>query len=206
MKICLFGATGRVGSIILENCLKAGYKVQALVRNPKELERHHPSLKVFLGDATDEHDVRSAMAGCDAVISALNTGGGTTLSGSIRHMINAMNENGISRILIISTAGITQARTEPELYRFQSAESRRTTTKDAEEHLKAWLLLKESALDWIAVCPTYLPVGERIGTYRVGRDMLPVNPSSISIFDTADFAFRQLESDEFLHCRAALTY
>ena len=206
MKICLFGATGRVGSIILENCLKAGYKVQALVRNSEKLALHHPDIKIVVGDATNEHDVLSAMAGCDAVISALNTGGGTALSDSMPHIIKAMNENCIGRIIIISTAGITQARTEPSLYRFQSAESRRTTTKDAEEHLKAWLLLKESSLDWTAVCPTYLPVGERIGTYRVGRDMLPVNPSSISIYDAADFAFRQLESDEYLHCRAALTY
>ncbi|RHW43100.1 NAD-dependent epimerase/dehydratase family protein [Neobacillus notoginsengisoli] len=206
MKICLFGATGRVGSVILENYLRDGHGVHALVRSPDKLELKNPRLKIFHGDAINEHDVRATVKGCDAVISTLNTGGGTTLSDSMPHIIHAMKENSIRRIILISTAGITQARSEPELYRFQSAESRRKTTKDAEEHLKAWLILKESGLDWTAVCPTYLPVGERLGTYRVGRNMLPENPSSISIYDTADFACKQLESDQYLHCRAALTY
>ncbi|WP_053365438.1 NAD(P)-dependent oxidoreductase [Bacillus sp. FJAT-27245] len=206
MNICLFGATGRVGSVILENCLNAGNGVHALVRNPGKLKHNGPGLKIFNGDATNTDDVRTAMKGCDAVISSLNTGGSTVLSDSMPHIVSAMKENGLRRIVLVSTAGITQARTAPELYRFQSSESRRTSTKDAEEHLKAWLILKNSGLDWTAVCPTYLPVGERLGTYRVGRDVLPENPTSISIFDTGDFAFSQLGSAEYLHCRAGLTY
>ncbi|RDU35331.1 hypothetical protein DRW41_18795 [Neobacillus piezotolerans] len=206
MNICLFGATGRVGSVILENCLNAGYGVHALVRDPGKLKHAGPGLKIFNGDATNPDDVRSAMKGCDAVISSLNTGASTVLSDSMPHIVSTMKENGISRIIMVSTAGITQARTAPELYRFQSPESRRTSTKDAEEHLKAWLILKDSGLDWTAVCPTYLPVGERLGTYRVGRDVLPENPTSISIFDTGDFAYSLLVSDDYLHCRAALTY
>ncbi|WP_316571203.1 NAD(P)H-binding protein [Neobacillus sp. YIM B06451] len=206
MNICLFGATGRVGSVILENCLNAGYGVHALVRDPGKLKHTSPGLKIFNGDATNLDDVRTAMKGCSAVISSLNTGGSTVLSDSMPHIVSSMKENEIRRIIMVSTAGITQARTAPELYRFQSHESRRTSTKDAEEHLSAWLILKESGLDWTAVCPMYLPVGERQGTYRVGRDVLPENPTSISIYDTGDFAFNQLGSNDYLHCRAALTY
>jgi uncharacterized protein len=206
MNICLLGATGRVGGIVLENCLEAGYHVQALVRNPEKLAISHPSLRILNGDARNKSDVSLAVEGCDAVISSLNTGGATILSDSMPLIIEAMKHHKVRRIIMVSTAGILQARSEPHLYRFQSSESRRSTTKDAEEHLNAFLIMKESNLDWTAVCPTYLPVGERKGTYRVVRNMLPENPSSISIYDTGDFTFQQLQSLEYLHCRVGLTY
>ncbi|OCA84371.1 hypothetical protein A8F94_16845 [Bacillus sp. FJAT-27225] len=206
MNICLFGATGRVGGVVLENCLKSGHNVHALVRNPEKLSYTHPALRVLHGDALNQQDVHTAVKGCDAVISCLNTGGTDFLSSSMPIIISAMKAHDVHRIIMVSTAGILQARSEPELYRFQSSESRRSTTKDAEEHLKAFLIMEESGLDWTAVCPTYLPVGERIGTYRIGRNILPEHPSSISIYDTGDFTFHQLQSLEYLHCRVGLTY
>ncbi len=206
MKVCLLGATGRVGSVILENFLASGHSVHALIRQQNHLQSRHPHLQIFKGNALNENDISLAMTGTDAVISALNTGNRTTLSESMPLIIRQMQDKGISRIITIGTAGILQARTNPEIYRFQSSESRRTSTKDAEEHLKAFLILKDSGLNWTVVCPTYLPTGERIGTYRTEIDMLPENPSSISIYDTGDFACAQLESKKFIRVRVGLTY
>lgn len=206
MNICLFGATGRVGSIILKNALLDNHSVQVLVRNPHKLNNHSHDLTIIEGNVLNEIDVASALQGSDIIISALNTDGGTTLSDSTPFIIKQMEKQGQKRIITIGTAGILQARTAPSLYRFQSSESRRKSTKDAKEHLKAFLMLRQSHLDWTIVCPTYLPTGERIGTYRYEKDILPENPSSISIFDTADFAYQQLFSKEFNHCRVGLTY
>ena len=80
-----------------------------------------------------------------------------------------MKHYGVHRILTIGTAGILQSRTEPEKYRFQSNESKRKTTRAAEDHLKGYLHLKESDLNWTVICPTYLPDGEVTGTYRVEK-------------------------------------
>lgn len=146
------------------------------------------------------------MKGTDAIVSALNTEGTTTLSDSMPLIIHQMKQQKITRIITIGTAGILQARTNPTLYRFQSSESKRKTTKDAEEHLKAYLILKKSGLNWTIVCPTYLPAGKRIGCYRYEVNFLPENPTSISIFDTADFVFAQLFSNRFIGCRVGLTY
>jgi putative NADH-flavin reductase len=206
VRICLFGATGRVGSVILENALLNQSFVQAIVRDPNKLNRKSKNVNVIKGNALNEAVIANSIKGTDAVISALNTNGSTTLSDSMPLIIKHMKEIGIKRIITIGTAGILQARTAPHLYRFQSTESRRTSTKDAEEHLKAYLLLKDSGLDWTVVCPTYLPVGDRIGTYRYERNFLPENPSSISIFDTGDFAYQQLFTDEFIGSRVGLTY
>ena len=206
MNICLLGATGRVGSIILENALKENHSVHALVRDPSKIIGSKGNLTVLPGSVLNAEDLSDAMANTDVVISALNTGGNQTLSQSMPLIIKSIKEQGIKRIITLGTAGILQARSEPALYRFQSSESRRKSTRDAEDHLQAYLLLKDSGLIWTVVCPTYLPVGERIGSYRFEKDMLPVNPSSISIFDTADFTYSQLFSNEFLNCRVGLTY
>jgi putative NADH-flavin reductase len=206
VKVCLFGASGRVGMVILENLLDGGHSVQALVRNPNRINTAHPNLQVFQGDIYNEKNISLVMAGTEAVISALNTENRTTLSESMPLIIHEMKKQGISRIITIGTAGILQARVNPEVYRFQSSESKRTSTKDAEEHLKAYLILKDSGLDWTVVCPTYLPTGERVGSYRFEVNVLPENPSSISVFDTGDFAYAQLESKQFIGARVGLTY
>lgn len=206
MNICLFGATGRVGSVILENALTNHHSVQALVRDAKKIYQKTADLTVREGNVLLEEDIAHSITGADVVISALNTDGSSTLSESMPSIIKHMIKHRINRIITIGTAGILQARSAPYLYRFQTSESRRKSTKDAEEHLKAYLLLKDSGLDWTIVCPTYLPVGERIGNYRYEKDFLPENPSSISIFDTGDFAYRQLFSDEFICSRVGLTY
>jgi putative NADH-flavin reductase len=205
VNICLFGATGRVGSVLLENTLLNNHIVRVLVRNTNNLP-NHPNLTVIQGNVLNESDLAEAMAGTEVVLSALNTDKGTVLSDFTPMIIKLMEKQGLRRIITIGTAGILQARSEPHLFRFQSSESKRKSTRDAEEHLKAYMLLKQSQLDWTIVCPTYLPTGERIGQYRYEKDILPENPSSISIFDTGDFAFQQLFSNEFNCCRVGLTY
>ncbi|MER2259864.1 MAG: NAD(P)H-binding protein, partial [Priestia megaterium] len=67
-------------------------------------------------------------------------------------------------------------------------------------------LLQQSGLDWTIVCPTYLPDGERLGNYRTERDFLPLDGSQISVPDTADFAYRLLQSDEFIKARVGIAY
>ncbi|MGG1677287.1 NAD(P)-dependent oxidoreductase [Neobacillus sp. NRS-1170] len=206
MNICLFGATGRVGSVILENALSNQFSVQVLVRDFEKINANAGGLKVRAGNVLNEEDIVKTMKGTDIVISALNTDGKSTLSQSMPLIISIMKREGIKRIITIGTAGILQARSAPQLYRFQSSESKRKSTRDAEEHLKAYLLLKASGLDWTVVCPTYLPIGERLGQYRYEKDILPENPSSISIYDTGDFAFQQLFSNKFIGSRVGLTY
>ena len=206
MNICLLGATGRVGSVILENALANQLSVQVLVRDQGKLNVKSENLFVREGNVLNEEDLALSIEGSNVIISALNTDKSTTLSESMPLIIKHMTKYGIKRIITVGTAGILQASSTPNLYRFQSSESKRKSTRDAEEHLKAYLLLKNSGLDWTIVCPTYLPIGERVGHYRYEKDFLPENPSSISIYDTGDFTFQQLFSSEFIGARVGLSY
>lgn len=206
MNVCLLGATGRVGSLILSQVLNDDHTVQALVRNSAIIPKQHSKLSWISGNALDKDSIHKVMAGSDVIISALNTDGNSTLSKSMPIIIDVMKQLKINRIVSIGTAGILQSRLEPALYRFQSKESRNRSTIAAEDHLKAYLLLKESNLNWTIVCPTYLPHGTSVGNYRTEKDFLPNDGLSISTADTAEFAYKQLFSDEFLKCRVGITY
>ena len=206
LKILLLGATGRVGSHIARLALQDNHHVTALVRSPEKLEIERENLTVIQGNVLNKEDIEKAMRGQDLVMSALNTDGTNTLSESMPLIIEAMEKEGIKRIITIGTAGILQSRVESSVLRYQSSESKRKSTRAAEDHHKAYDLLKESALDWTIVCPTYLPDGERIGTYRAERDFLPEGGVKISVPDTAEFAYRQIESTEYIKARVGLAY
>ena len=156
MKIALFGATGRVGHVILTLLLEQDIKVTALVRNPEKLQPQ-ASLTVLQGDARNTADIVATVAGVDAVISALGTDKTTVLTESITHIISIMQEQQIKRIITIGTAGILDSRAEPGFLRYQSSESKRKITTAAQEHHKVFELLKDTLLEWTIVCPTYLP-------------------------------------------------
>jgi uncharacterized protein len=73
MKIALIGATGFVGSAILQEGLQRGHEVTAIVRHPEKLQPH-ANLHPQKGDVYNEDEVVRLVAGHDAVISAFNPG------------------------------------------------------------------------------------------------------------------------------------
>lgn len=206
MNILIFGATGRVGSQIVNYALQDGHKVTAFVRNPEKIQINNENLSIFQGNVLNKKDIASAMQSIDVVISALNTDGTTTLSESMPYIIEAMKNKKIQRIITVGTAGILQSRITPNLLRYQSSESKRKITRAAEEHHKVYELLKQTTLDWTIVCPTYLPDGERVGEYRVERDLLPVDGVKISVSDTAEFTYKQIYNDEYIKSRVGIAY
>jgi len=73
MKIALIGATGFVGSAILQEALQRGHEVTAIVRDPAKLSAH-PKLHPQKADVYNEDEVARLVAGHDTVISAFNPG------------------------------------------------------------------------------------------------------------------------------------
>lgn len=206
MQLLVLGATGRVGSHIVTLALQDGHHVTALVRNPEKINKRHDRLTVIQGNVLESEDLLRAIQGVDAVISALNTDRTTTLSQSMPLLINAMGQEGIKRIITVGTAGILKSRTEPEKLRYQSSDSRRKSTRVAEEHEQVYTLLRASTLEWTIVCPTYLPDGEVRGNYRVERDVLPEGGTEITVGDTAEFTYRQLSDRRFINARVGICY
>jgi putative NADH-flavin reductase len=206
MKIFLLGATGRVGGRFLHFALRDGHHVTALVRNPERVNTPHPNLTIRQGDARRQENIAQALKGAEIVVSALSTDGTTTLTDSIRFIIKAMTEENVKRIITVGTAGILQSRTDPSLLRYQSNESKRSSTFAAEEHHQVYNLLAQTELLWTIVCPTALKEQTRPQPVRALRDYLPENGTSVSFSDTAAFVYKQIYDHEYVRARVGIAY
>lgn len=207
MKVCILGATGRVGLNIIKLALKDSVEVTALVRDLDKMTIKHERLQVIEGNVLNGNDIKEAVKGCDVVISALGTDRNETLKKSMPNIIKHMEEEGVQKIITIGTAGILQARTSPNLYRFQSTESKRKTTTAAEDHLAAYKVLSNSNnLCWTVVCPTHLIDGEATEVYRTEKDILPEGGSKITVGDTAHFAWDLCNKNIYENSRVGIAY
>lgn len=206
MNVLILGATGRVGSRIVALALGAGHFVTALARSPEKLTKMSDRLTVIQGDVLSRNDIERSIHRIDVVVSALSTDGGSVLSESIPLIIEAMHKESIKRIVTIGTAGILLSRTDPGMLRYQSGESKRKSTRSAEEHRSVYEKLEASQLEWTIVCPTYLSDGGQPALYRVERDYLPKEGSVVSVAAVAAFVFQQIENRAFVRSRVGIAY
>lgn len=108
MNVIVFGATGTVGKLTVEQLLDAGHKVTAFARHLEKLAIEHGDLTLAAGDALSADDVMAALPGHDAVVVTL--GAGMSRKSVIRsegtmNVINAMHAHGIRRLICQSTLG-----------------------------------------------------------------------------------------------------
>lgn len=73
-KVVLIGASGFVGTAILNELLNRGHQVTAVVRNPEKVKLGHPNLCVVKADVSNVAEMVAAFTGNDAIISAYNPG------------------------------------------------------------------------------------------------------------------------------------
>lgn len=94
MKVCVAGGTGFIGSHTVRALHAAGHEIRLLARDPAKVARSFAGLDlaVVRGDMTDAATVRSALAGCDALVHAAATIGGPA------HVIG-MNVDGTHNLL-----------------------------------------------------------------------------------------------------------
>jgi putative NADH-flavin reductase len=140
MKLLVIGSTGRTGKHILEQGERRGYEITAFTRRPQELAGM-PALKwVFHGDALNLEDVRKAVQGQDAVISAVGS------SSIVYNLITAMREAEVRRLVMTSSRAIVA--TQPRLVIALIWIFLREVYAD---HARAEGMIQGSGLDWTIV-------------------------------------------------------
>ena len=68
LDIVIYGATGKVGSHVVQEALDRGHRVTAVSRNPTQVEMQHDNLSVVKGDLLDKTSVTEIVTGQDVVI------------------------------------------------------------------------------------------------------------------------------------------
>jgi NAD(P)-dependent dehydrogenase (short-subunit alcohol dehydrogenase family) len=72
-KICIVGASGKLGQYMVQHCLDRGYEVVGVCREQSvgKLDRFAGRITVIAGRTNDGDVVRRAVAGCDGVLTVL---------------------------------------------------------------------------------------------------------------------------------------
>ncbi|MFE5395324.1 NAD(P)-dependent oxidoreductase [Streptomyces sp. NPDC056568] len=105
MKLTVFGATGGTGREVVRQALDAGHHVTAVVRDPAGLPGSGERLEVVRADLGDLASVRTAVAGRDAVLSALGPrrrADAGVVARLTRTVVGAMEAEGVRRVVVVS--------------------------------------------------------------------------------------------------------
>jgi uncharacterized protein YbjT (DUF2867 family) len=162
MNLLVLGATGRTGSLVVEQALAAGHTVTALVRSPDKLTIRNSNLHVVAGEATDEAAVSRALAGADAVISTLG-GTGSVIADSTAAVVEAARKAGVSRVVVLSSFLVERDRLDA-VTRLLTGVAMGSVIKDKS---KGERVLRQSELEWTIVYASVLTDGPANGSVVV---------------------------------------
>lgn len=198
MKLALIGATGFVGSAILQEALQRGHEVTAIVRDPAKLEPH-PKLRPQKGEVYKEEDIARLVEGHDAVISAFNPGWNNPDIYNQQIKGTRAIMDGVKRVLFVGGSGSLEVQPGvqsvdlpqfPEEYKQGSLATREALN----------MLRQETSLEWTVLSPSAdLFSGERTGRFRLGTDQLLRDANGESRISLEDFAMAMIDEVEHPH-------
>jgi putative NADH-flavin reductase len=206
MKVIVFGATGTVGSLVVEQALQEGHEVTAFTRNPARMPQRHEHLQIAAGDVTDLDAVQRAVSGHDAVIVTLGAGRkGNVRADGTRTIIEAMERTGVRRLICQSTLGVGDSRGNLNfLWKYVMFGLLLRAAYD--DHVRQEEFVKRSDLDWTIVRPSAFTDGPRTGRYERGFGTDRKTKLNISRADVADFLVAQLTDTTYMHRTPAISY
>lgn len=200
-EIVLIGASGFVGSAILNEALNRGIKVTAVVRNPEKLEVSNPNLTIVKADVADANKVAEITKNFDTVISAYNPGWTNpnmydeTLK-NYASILEGVKKAGVKRLLIVGGAGTLFV--EPGVRVIDTGVIPEEIIGGVKSLGEFYLntLTKEKDIDWVFFSPAgVIFPGERTANYRLGKDDLIVDDKGESKISVQDYAKAMI--DEF---------
>ncbi len=212
MNIAIFGANGPTGREATAQALAEGHTVTAITRHPESFPLRGERLRVLRGDIYDLASVEQAVAGQDAVLSALGVPYSrkpiTVYSQGIEHIMQAMRRYGVRRLICVSSSA-----TDPQA-RFQDTHGGFVFEKVLKPlilgmgktlYADMWQMetdLRNSDLDWTIVRPSGLFETPTVTNYRVAESF--VDGRFTSRADLANCMLRQLTDDRFVRKAVAV--
>lgn len=209
-KIALFGATGRIGSRILNEALARGHRVTAILRDPARPLKPRPSLAWKPGDVLKPESVALAVMGNDVVVSAYGPGAGGTdqIVTAAKALVEGVGAEQPMRLIAVNGAGSLEV--SPSVQLMDAPDFPHAWKHVAEAHREALDVYRAAPFDWTCISPAAeIEPGERTGRYRTATDQLLVDGSGKSHISMEDFAVAvidEVEHPKFIRQRFAVGY
>lgn len=200
--VLLIGATGFVGSAVLNELVSRGNKVTTVVRNIEKLAKSD-LVNAVKEDVANVDAIAKLAEGKDAIISAYNPGWtnpdiATLITENYPKILEAAKKSGVERLLIVGGAGTLFC--APGLRVVDSGAIPEKIMGGVRPLGDFYLntLMNENDIDWVFFSPAgvFDQEGKKTGNYRLGKDDLIVDAegnSHISVQDYADAMVNELE-------------
>lgn len=200
--VVLIGASGFVGTAILNELLNRGHKVTAIVRDAKKMTVSNPNLTIVEADVTDTDALKEAGKGKDAVISAYNPGWKNPhiYEDTLKNyplIVESAKQAGVKRLLIVGGAGTLFYTPGKMVMDADDVPAQLLPGIKSLGEFYLNTLRKEKDIDWIFLSPAAnMTPGQRTAKFRIGKDDLVVDANGDSNISVEDFAVAMVDELE----------
>jgi len=207
MRLIIFGSTGSVGRLLVEQALQNNHLVTAFLRDPAKLSVSHSNLSVIQGDVLDYRAVEKAIKNQEVVLCTLGAGSkGNVRAEGTRNIIRAMDNHGVRRLICQSTLGAGDSKGNLNFF-WKHIMFGMLLKQAYKDHELQENYVIQSKLDWTIIRPAAFTDGNRTGNYRHGfgpheKDLA----LKISRADVADFILNQVSQNAYLRKTPGQSY
>ena len=112
MTVLVVGATGSIGRLVVDEAIRDGHTVRALVHSRGKEGQLPRGVQTVIGDVTRPETLSAAVEGVDAVVFTLGSGGSGKVGaeivdyGGVRNILRALGSR-IVRIALMTSIGVT---------------------------------------------------------------------------------------------------
>jgi len=208
-KVVVYGASGSVGSVIVEEALSRGHEVIGVSRNPESLGIEHARFSAARGDVTDPDSIVATVRGADVVVISVRgfVAPGNRPEDAVTFRAATAYIEAASR-LGDATPYVVQVGSGGTLYRdgarvMDGPQFARPGTEGHGGFNGHWLAMEayqnSAGFDWTVMSPSFGAIqerGEYTGRYRLGTDQTLVDRSGETYISRQDFAIAVIDMTE----------
>lgn len=188
--IALIGATGNIGTRILDEALSRGHPVTGTTRDAAKLPPR-TNLTAKVCDTTDVEGLAAVLSGHDVVVASVKWN-----EADIHQVLDAIRRSGVRRALFVIGAG-SLIRSDGRTHFEHMAEKGIQPPTSKPAALAYAVIRAGDDLDWTAISPAAsIQPGQRTGKFRLGLDHLLEDDQGVSLISREDFAVAILDEIE----------
>jgi putative NADH-flavin reductase len=196
LKVVLYGATGKAGSVILKELVDRGHVVTAAARTPEKV-RKIENVTAVQDDLSDPAKTASIVRAADAVVSAYGPPPDDTsqIIGVMDRLVKAIEETDGLRLIVVGGAGSLFV--APGVTLRASGHLPKEWIPIVDAHIEVLRNLKKSGIDWTYFSPAgFFEPGKRTGKFRLGKDDLIADAQGNSRISFEDYAIALVDELE----------
>jgi len=208
LKILVFGATGKVGTHVVDEALQRGHIVTAVSRDPSRIKQQHQNLSAVAGDLLDSDSIASLVVDQDVVVISVRgiIGNSKNPEDTIQRIavdkvVKVLREIGDDAPRLIHVGGSGTLEVEPGVL-YADKIPKLFVPKFLELEIQGQVLALEylrtvTDVKWSYATPAKnFTNAERTGVFRIGGDELLEDERGKSRISRADFAVALVDEAE----------